>query len=321
MKDNDFNRYFTGNMTDTEKRAFLVEVTANPALRQKYIRIKNMMGLVAYTSDLDNKKGKGASDMSGIRMKTYKMKRYFHDALGYAAVALIAVGITLFLTLQVVSTHEETQLTEIEVPVGQKAHVLLSDGTSVWLNSKSKFSFPAVFNGDKRQVYLDGEAYLEVAKDEDKPFILHTSRGDVRVLGTKFNVFNYSDKPLFETTLLQGAVEVDCGAKGGKLYLSPNEQVVLNDGKMLKRTVKEDEFLLWNEGLLYFDNQFLSYIILRLESYYDVKFVVQNRNCLKGRFTAKFRVGDDIKVILDALINTGRFSYKLSVDNKIVYIQ
>lgn len=120
---------------------------------------------------------------------------------------------------------------------------------------------------------------------------------------------------------MQGAVEVDCGAKGGKLHLSPNEQVVLNDGKMLKRTVKEDEFLLWNEGLLYFDNQLLSYIILRLESYYDVKFVVQNRNCLKGRFTAKFRVGDDIKVILDALINTGRFSYKLSVDNKIVYIQ
>ena len=259
--------------------------------------------------------------MSGVRMKTYKTKRYFHDALGYAAVALIAVGITLFMTLQVVSTNEETQLTEIEVPVGQKAHVLLSDGTSVWLNSKSKFSFPAVFNGDKRQVYLDGEAYLEVAKDEGKPFVLHTSRGDVRVLGTKFNVFNYSDKPLFETTLLQGAVEVDCGAKGGKLHLSPNEQVVLNDGKMFKRIIKGDEFLLWNDGLLYFDNQLLSYIILRLESYYDVKFVVQNRNCLRGRFTAKFRVGDDIRIILDALINTGRFSYKLSVDNKIVYIQ
>ena len=320
MKEKDFNRYFTGNMTDTEKRTFLVEVTADPALRQKYIRIKNVMGLTAYASDLANKKGKAASDMSGVGM-TYKTKRYFHDALGYAAGALIAVGITLFLTLQVVSTNEETQLTEIEVPVGQKAHVLLSDGTSVWLNSKSKFSFPAVFNGDKRQVYLDGEAYLEVAKDEGKPFVLHTSRGDVRVLGTKFNVFNYSDKPLFETTLLQGAVEVDCGAKGGKLHLSPNEQVVLNDGKMFKRIIKGDEFLLWNDGLLYFDNQLLSYIILRLESYYDVKFVVQNRNCLRGRFTAKFRVGDDIKIILDALINTGRFSYKLSVDNKIVYIQ
>lgn len=73
--------------------------------------------------------------------------------------------------------------------------------------------------------------------------------------------------------------------------------------------------------MLYFDNQLLSDIILRLESYYDVKFVVQNINRLKGRFTAKFRVGDDIRTILDALINTGRFSYKLSVDNKIVYIQ
>ena len=319
MKENDFNRYFTGNMSNAEKRAFLAEIAADPTLRRKYVSMKNVMGLVAYVSDWDNETDMSAS--GSVKMKMYKVRRYFHVVLGYAAVALVAVGMTLFLTLHIVSTNEEKQLTEIEVPVGQKVHVLLSDGTAVWLNSKSKFRFPAVFSGDKRQVYLDGEAYLEVAKDEGKPFVLHTSRGDVRVLGTKFNVFNYSDKPLFETTLLQGAVEVDCGIKGGKLYLSSNEQAVLNDGTIFKRSVKGDELLLWNEGVLYFDNQLLSDIILRLESYYDVKFVVQNINRLKGRFTAKFRVGDDIRTILDALINTGRFSYKLSVDNKIVYIQ
>lgn len=321
MKESDFDKYFSGSMIDAEKQDFLAEIIACSALRQEFIRMKNVLGLAAYASDLDNTRGKKEAGMLGMRMKTYKTRRLFHEVLRYAAVALVAVGVTLFLTLQVVSTNGETQLTEIEVPVGQKAHVLLSDGTSVWLNSKSRFSFPAVFNGDKRQVYLDGEAYLEVAKNERKPFVLHTSRGNVRVLGTKFNVFNYSDKPFFETTLLQGAVEVDCGARGGKLRLVPNEQAVLSDGKMFKRTVKEDEFLLWNDGLLNFDNQPLSYIILRLESYYDVKFVVQNRDCLNGRFTAKFRVGDDIKVILDALVNTDRFSYKLSVDNKIVYIQ
>ena len=230
------------------------------------------------------------------------------------------IAILLYLNTQV-SLFEPPFYQDIHVAKGERMQIAFQDGTRVYLYPGSRLCYPDKFGLTERRVTLDGEAYLEVAKDEDKPFVLHTSRGDVRVLGTKFNVFNYSDKPLFETTLLQGAVEVDCGAKGGKLHLSPNEQVVLNDGKMLKRTVKEDEFLLWNEGLLYFDNQLLSYIILRLESYYDVKFVVQNRNCLKGRFTAKFRVGDDIKVILDALINTGRFSYKLSVDNKIVYIQ
>lgn len=321
MKENDFNRYFTENMSDTEKHAFLAEIAADPILRKRYVRMKNIMGLVAYASDLDNKKGINTSGMSCVQMKKHKSKRYFHEVLRYAVVALIAVGITFFLTLQIVSTNEKKQLTEIEVPVGQKTHVLLSDGTSIWLNSKSKLSFPAVFDGDKRQVYLDGEAYLEVVKDTSKPFVLHTSRGDVRVLGTKFNVFAYSDKQLFETTLFQGAVEVDCGAKGGKLYLSPNEQAVLNDGKIFKKSVRGDEQLLWNAGVLYFDNQSLNDIILRLESYYDVKFVVQNRNRLEGGFTAKFRVGDDIKVILDALIKTRRFSYKLSVDNKIVYIQ
>lgn len=322
MKERDFERYFFENMSDAEKKAFLAEVAISHTLRQKFIRMKNVFGLVAYASDLDNKKGKKESDRLETWMKTYKTRRIFREALRYAAVALVAVGITLFVTLQIVSTNEETQLTEIKVPVGQKAHVLLSDGTSVWLNSKSKLSFPALFNGDRRQVYLDGEAYLEVAKNERKPFVLHTSRGDVCVLGTKFNVFNYSDKPLFETTLLQGSVEIVCRVKeGGKLRLSSNEQAVLSDGKMFKRTVKEDEFLLWNDGLLNFDNQPLSYIILRLESYYDVKFVVHNRDCLDKRFTAKFRVDDDINVILDALINTGRFSYKQSVENKIIYIQ
>lgn len=168
---------------------------------------------------------------------------------------------------------------------------------------------------------MDGEAYFEVVKNVDKLFIVHTRRGNVRVLGTKFNVFNYSDKPLFETTLLQGAVEVDCGEKAGKVILSSNEQAVMSAGKMFKRSVKRENFLLWKEGLLNFDNERLSDIILLLESYYDVKFIVQNRRCRDERFTAKFRLGDDIKVVMDALGNTGRLSYKRSVDNKIVYIQ
>ena len=94
------------------------------------------------------------------------------------------------------------------VPAGQRAELLLADGTKVWLNSRSKLKFPDRFQKDARKVELDGEGYFEVTHQEEAPFTVHTSKYDVKVLGTEFNVKAYKDKEQFETSLLKGSVEV-----------------------------------------------------------------------------------------------------------------
>ena len=310
-----FNKYFSGSMTEEEKAAFLLTVSKDEKLKKEFIAFKNTIALTTYVFDTNN-----ISEIGNSHKTVDKQLRrsWVISSLRYAAVALIAVGITLFLTLSSVLSDRQNELTSIIAPVGQRTHLVLSDGTSVWLNSKSKLQFTNSFNEDKRCVYLDGEAYFEVAKNTKKTFIVTTSRGNVQVLGTKFNVFNYSDKPFFETTLFQGSVEVYRGSE--KMRLSPNERAVITDGKLLKQSIVSHELQLWHEGVLAFENQSLNDIILRLESYYDVKFVVQEQAHMQERFTAKFYMDDDLGMIMNALSNTGKFSYRESVDGKVIYI-
>ena len=91
-------------------------------------------------------------------------------------------------------------------PAGQRAQLILQDGTEVWLNAKSKLIYPARFTGEKRQVEVEGEAFFKVAKDPSRPFIVSTHDVDMKVLGTQFNVYSYPETGYVQTSLLEGSV-------------------------------------------------------------------------------------------------------------------
>lgn len=128
--------------------------------------------------------------------------------IGSAAAAVIALfllyNIPVFTTK---SIQPEIALNTIKVPAGQRVEVTLSDGTHIWLNARSEFSYPASFNGNTREVRLKGEAFFDVAKDRNKKFIVNTGRCEVEVLGTQFNVEAYNENE-FSTALIQGSVKV-----------------------------------------------------------------------------------------------------------------
>ena len=150
-------------------------------------------------------------------------------------------------------TGEDTQT--IWVPAGQRARLSLADGTTVWLNSNSTFSYPTRFNQDSREVRLDGEGFFEVARNEDKPFIVRTSRYDIRVLGTVFNVYAYaSDKSSFEVSLLHGAVSVSSPGSGESVRLSPNERISEIDGNLRKLAIDNLDRFRWKDGLICLDD-------------------------------------------------------------------
>ena len=96
----------------------------------------------------------------------------------------------------------------VSVPAGQRTHLTLPDGTTVWLNARTTLSYPTSFNSNERTVFLQGEAYFEVSKNRHKPFIVQTQQYNIEVLGTKFDVEAYPDSKNFETTLMQGSVKV-----------------------------------------------------------------------------------------------------------------
>lgn len=142
---------------------------------------------------------------------------------GIAAIVILTIITTTYFLQQ--SFRDEVMNT-VTVPQGQRVHLTLSDGTKVWLNAKTKMEYPQSFKvSDQRIVKVDGEAYFEVSKNKEKPFIVKTTKGDVEVLGTKFYISAYATTDVFETSLIEGKVKVHTAYEDMTLY--PKDKAVL----------------------------------------------------------------------------------------------
>lgn len=156
----------------------------------------------------------------------------------------------------------------VVVPKGGEFQIVLADGTTVWLNEDTELKFPVNFAGALREVYLErGEVYLEVAKDKEHPFVMHTTGGDVRVLGTEFNVKSLEGHKI-EATLVEGSVQVNSGAS--QLVLVPNQQaLVVKDGKEIPvKEVDVEEIICWKDNIFLFKDVCLEEIMVRLSDWY-----------------------------------------------------
>lgn len=157
----------------------------------------------------------------------------------------------------------------IETPKGGKYQIVLPDGSKVWLNSVSSLRFPAVFNGKERNIELTGEAYFEVVRNTEKPFIVKTIAMSVMVTGTQFNVMAYSDEKYTATTLVEGSVNVS--NNNSNMVLRPGEQVVSNEGaKLSKNIVDVEQNIAWKNGLFQFSNSDIRTVMNQISRWYDV---------------------------------------------------
>ena len=176
----------------------------------------------------------------------------------------IAAAIILVLLLGGIYLYFLSNKTEhyntILVPPGQRINLILSDNTNLWLNANTTFSYPTEFSKDKRIVYLDGEAYFEVSKNEKKPFIVKTSQGDIHVTGTSFNVEAYSKHKSFETSLFEGGIDI-YREKTMLSSLSPNEKGVFENNKLLISKINNTDKYLWRNGLIAFNENSLEEIL------------------------------------------------------------
>ena len=207
---------------------------------------------------------------------------------------------------------------ELEVPRGGECIITLDDGTKVWMNAETRLKYPVTFVGEKREVILEGEAFFDVVKNE-KPFIVKTSFGDVRVLGTSFGINAYADAPESYTTLVRGSVRVETGASDS-LVIQPGEQVVTSkDGKMIRQEVDVEEFVGWKDGIYVFREKHLGDIMKTLERWYNISVLFEEEELRELPFTGNLKRYDDINVFFDALTRTGDMKYRVDGNHVILY--
>lgn len=190
---------------------------------------------------------------------------------------------------------------KLTTPRGGQYHLVLSDGTQVWLNAASSLRYPSAFGGRDREVELTGEAYFEVAKDKSRPFKVKTANDmEVDVLGTHFDIMTYEDEPVLKTTLLEGAVRVIKGA--ARKTIRPGQQVqsdTKGDLQVLDN-VDLEEAVAWKNGYFQFHIADIETVMRQLSRWYDVDVYYEGKKP-DGHFVGEISRNNNISDVLKML--------------------
>lgn len=290
-------KYYAGELNKEERRALLQEALSNQELKNEMIVYQQIQSLAKLHPCKKNELlGKESLKRFMQLRQAENNKKKIRLFLRYAAIILVCIFSTLWVTFLFFPKQISHPLTqELSVPAGQRAHIILPDGSKVWVNAGSTLSYPSVFDRERR-VQLKGEAFFEVAK-ESTPFIVSTGKVDIKALGTKFNVFNYPEERL-SVALFEGSVCIyNLNSQQNGVILQPNQLFTETNGRFQVELMKED-FSIWKKGIYAFNKQKLKEILKKLELYYDVKFVIKDLSILEYEYTGKFRQRDGVMEVL-----------------------
>ena len=242
----------------------------------------------------------------------------------------------------------EERISSIVTKNGNRTKVVLPDGSQVWLNAGSKLDYDhSTFNKELREVSLSGEAYFDVTKNHEKPFIIHTKNMDIKVLGTVFNVRTYSDEKISEASLINGSLEVTLkDRKDQKIILKSNEKISIANEEPI-RAIKEEKGvraktnplpipqivveelkpnpssniigeIAWTQNKLYFEDESLEDIGLRMERWFGKKVTIANESLKNIHYTGNFE-NETLEEVLSYLQLSKAFNFRLGSDNVVIY--
>ncbi len=353
-------RYLSGEATNEEAREILNWKNSNPENKKIFRDIEitfNTSQIVINPDKYSSEEGyesleKKMTKSSSIVFSKIIIRRF----IGYAATAIVAVGLTLFfqnrnkLQKPAILTPivEENYYQSVETPAGARSLITLEDGTRIWLNANSKLTYPNHFNGNQRVVKLEGEGYFDVAKDKTWPFKVETSDLSVNVLGTIFNLKSYPNEGLIETTLIEGEIRLNKITKDNNeqeiLKLKPKQKAtfIKKEGILLRDEIyaanipvsekvqrKQEKLVIsehvdaepivaWKNNEMIFKNETLESIAISLERRYGVKIKFEDEAVKQYRFSGVF---DEITIeqALQALQFASPFHFK--IDQKFIMIE
>ncbi len=206
------------------------------------------------------------------------------------------------------SSKRSLEFNQLIVPNGKRSTLILEDGTKVWVNAGSRIVYPVAFADKKREIYVNGEVFLEVAPDKNRPFVVKTKEMDVQVLGTSFNVMAYETDESASVVLVAGRVQVDT-RDDEDFRLEPNRMFSYHKGECDIKDVNVNDYILWKDGLYTYRSEHLSVILDRLSRYYGKK-ISYKSDVADLRCSGKLDMQEDLEVVLDGLSQTAPILYK-----------
>ena len=269
--------------------------------------------------------------------------------LSFLALIVLTTGVVyLFSQKRGTKLPAEQGISSIVTKNGNRTKIVLPDGSQVWLNAGSNLDYNnSVFNKNLREVTLNGEAYFDVTRDPDKPFIIHTKKMDIKVLGTVFNVRSYGNEKIAEASLIKGSIEVTLkDRKDQKIVLKPNEKISIAneepkaEPKQNKITLAKNNIspvpqivvkelkpnptyniigeIAWTQNKLYFEDENLEDIALRMERWFGKKVTIANESLKTVHYTGNFE-SETMEEVLSYLKLSRSFSFRIGNDNVVIY--
>lgn len=279
-------KYFQGELSQDERRELLRRTESDTVLKAVLIRHQNMLALlelVPAEGDREKAQADYVTFIAGHKRRS--ARQILIRTLRYAAAILcltIGTWYAAFLCFSD-SRNEAVAMQTLYVPAGQRMSLTLADGSVVWLNARTKITYPAVFNGNERHVTLEGEAYFDVAKDVQKPFVVSSGEMKVRVLGTSFNLYGYLEESFRRVSLVEGSLQIYAREdEPAGLILRPDNEAIIRDGKISVAEIPDRNYFLWTKGIYSFENETFENILKRLELYYDIRTTYATLPCCSG---------------------------------------
>ncbi|MEJ7644884.1 MAG: FecR domain-containing protein [Chryseolinea sp.] len=244
-----------------------------------------------------------------------KSRKFGFGMLSIAASIVVVVGFFYLATDSSILSRFSNA--EKRNKKGERSMITLSDGSKVWLNADSKLSYPKEFEGQNREVSLDGEAFFDVAKDARHPFVIHLSQSDVRVLGTSFNIKAYHDDETVETSVVTGLVAfiADDADKSVRdtTFLKPNQKAIFQKYKKtvekLESPASEDKA--WTQGSLVFKATPFKQVAKVLSRAYGKEIIFENKDILNCRLTGTFNESS-LNEVMELIAGTQDFDYTIT---------
>ena len=304
------HKYFKGIASQREEELVLEWVEASEENRKAFQKERMLYDISLFSNE--NKQTKATKNRRIIYMAKWS----------FSVAASVLIILSCGLLFREYKYSQSSQIQTVTVPAGQRAEIVLSDGTKVWLNARSTLTYAANFGKDSRNVELDGEAYFEVAKNSGMPFFVNTEHNKIKVVGTSFNVSAYQGSNEFETTLVEGIVDIYNRVDDKMITrLTKDQFFAANGHNYQKKYLHSYEFLRWKDGLYCFDDTPFKCLLDKLEKYYNVNITVERPDILDYQCTGKFKENDGIEHILKVIQKDHLFSYTINENKDSIVIR
>ncbi|TRX38856.1 DUF4974 domain-containing protein [Flavobacterium sp. ZT3R18] len=291
------------------------EMIWNSWFLQPNVVLTNDVTIISSSSDLQK-------EIKSIKRKSFRLFGLNYSQIQMAAAVIVIIGLGSWFNY---STAIENLLFPLvyEKSVtlsGENATIRLSDGTLIHLNAESVLKYPNKFSGNTREVYLEGEAFFEVAKDKKHPFIIHSSKMDTKVVGTSFNILAYPDQKNQEVSVVTGKVSVSSTVTKQNVLVFPGQKATVEKGTNNLKAYSQiniSTIASWRKNILVFEDVAVNEVVATMERHYGVKIKIQNESLQNLIINASFEEAEPEQV-LNLLCKSIDASYKQEKNSYII---